>query len=190
MTTAKLLPFPPHWVNAYLFDKLGEYGEEQVGISATQTIVPFIPTMTTGTDEIYQQITDETGIAQPTLVAYDRLMRFRTSPFYGIKREQILYTIQGSITSVNNINVVISQLLDREDAAAQDINNWAKENPISLGGTQVNQNVFFHNFRVYQVDETRDLIELASVNLGNTVSKIIVEYDYHANWTETQQEFK
>jgi hypothetical protein len=187
---AKALPFPPHWINSYLFYKLGEYGPSQVGISSEQTIVPFFVPMATGRDEIYQQLVENSGLSQPTMITYDRLMRFRTKPFYGVKKEQLLYTIHGSVQSVQNINIIISQLLDREDAAAQDINDWASDNPISLNGEEVDLNVFFHRIRVYQVDETRDLLELNSVNLGEWPSKIIIEYDYHAKWTDDQEEFK
>jgi hypothetical protein len=114
------------------------------------------------------------------MITYDRLMRFRTTPFYAVKREQLIYTIYGSVQSVQNINVIISQLLDREDAAAQDLNDWARDNPISLNGQTVLSNVFFHNIKVYQIDETRDILELNSVNMSEWASKIIIEYDYHA----------
>jgi hypothetical protein len=178
------IPFPPHWINAYLFNKLSnDYGPSKVGMGPTQSIVPFFATTTTGREELYQQLKmSNTGVEQPTMITYDRLMRFRVSPFYGIKREQLIYTIYGSLRSVQNINIVVSQLLDREDAAAQDINEWCKNNPISLNGQSISPNVFFHNFRVYQIDETRDLLELNSVNLAEWASKIIIEYDYHANW--------
>lgn len=164
------MPFPPHWINAYLFNKLGnDYGPTRVGIGPDQTIVPFFVTSSTNRDEIYQQLKSNTGLVQPTMITYDRLMRFRVSPFYGVKREQLIYTIYGSLPSVQNINVIVSQLLDREDVAAQEVNDWARDNGISLNGEAVPANVFFHNFRVYQIDETRDLLELNSVNLSECI---------------------
>jgi hypothetical protein len=114
------------------------------------------------------------------MITYDRLMRFRVSPFYGIKREQLIYTIYGKVEAVQNINVIVSQLLDREDESAQELNDWARDNPISLNGQSVLSNVFFHNFKVYQIDETRDILELNSVNMSEWASKLIIEYDYHA----------
>jgi hypothetical protein len=72
---------------------------------------------------------------------------------------------------------LISQLLDREDAAAQDLNNFIR-NESSLNFPH---NVFFHNLKVYQADETRDVIELASARTV-FINKLIIEYDYHANW--------
>jgi hypothetical protein len=177
---AKTLPFPPHWINSYLFDKLGEYDPLEVGITPNQTIVPFFAPMPTGREELYDQLKSNSGLSQPTMITYDRLIRFRSGPFYPVKKEQLVYTVYGSVQSVQNINIIISQLLDREDAAAQDINDWAKNNPIMLNGDAVDLNVFFHGIRVYQVDESRDLVELSSVNMGDFVSKIIIEYDYHA----------
>jgi hypothetical protein len=38
--------------------------------------------------------------------------------------------------------------------------------------------VYFHSFRVYQVDETRDLLDLASARTVYA-NKLIIEYDYH-----------
>ena len=71
---------------------------------------------------------------------------------------------------------IITDALDREDAAAEDVNRWLKNNPIS----GVTNNVYFHNIRVYQADESRDVAELASARTL-FVNKVIVEYDYHTN---------
>jgi hypothetical protein len=175
MALAKDLPFPPHWINAYLFAKLGEY--DDIGISANQQLVPIFATTPTSTEEIYKNVVESTSISQPLVIQYDRLMRFRPSSFYATKREQLIYYLYStSIANVNNANIVISQLLDREDAAAQDLNEWAADNALSLN---VPHNVFFHNIKVYQADESRDVLELASARTI-FVNKLIIEYDYHA----------
>jgi hypothetical protein len=70
---------------------------------------------------------------------------------------------------------VISEALDREDASAQDVNKWIKDNL-----PDDNKNVFFHRFKAFQIDETRDLLELSSARLS-AVNKIVIEYDYHTN---------
>jgi hypothetical protein len=85
--------------------------------------------------------------------------------------------------------MVISQVLDREDASAQDINKWIYDNRNWLSapaGTQVGDKVgaglpmkvFFRNMKVFQVDESRDLTELNTYR-GGTMHKYIVEYEYH-----------
>jgi hypothetical protein len=112
-------------------------------------------------------------------------MRFRPNSFYETKREQLLYYLYStSLENVNNAMIVISQLLDREDAAAQDINQWAVANPQVINGETLPYNVFFHNIKAYQADETRDLVDLASAR-AVYVNKLIIEYDYHPKWTNT-----
>lgn len=188
MPSAKDLPFPPHWINAYLFDKLSEY--DDIGIDKTQQLVPIFATTPTNTEELYRNMLQSTTIQEPLLIQYDRLMRFRPSPFYATKREQLIYYLYStSIANVNNANIVISQLLDREDAAAQDLNDWARDNAQALN---VPHNVFFHKVKVYQADEARDVLELASARTV-FINKLIIEYDYHANWGvpgNTQNQFK
>jgi hypothetical protein len=146
---------------------------------ATQQLIPIFAMTPTSTEEIYRNVVQSSTVEQPLIIQYDRLMRFRPTPFYGHKREQLIYYLYStSIANVNNANIVISQLLDREDAAAQDVNDWARANPDRLN---VPHNVYFHNIRVYQADETRDLIDLASARTVFT-NKLIIEYDYHPVW--------
>lgn len=185
MPLAKDLPFPPHWINAYLFDKLSEY--DDIGIDKTQQLVPIFATTPTSTEEIYKNVVQSTTVEQPLIIQYDRLMRFRPNSFYPIKKEQLLYYLYStSIANVNNANIVISQLLDREDEAARDVNAWAANNASTLN---VPHNVFFHNIKVYQADETRDVLELASARTI-FVNKIIIEYDYHAVWDTSNNDSK
>jgi hypothetical protein len=117
----------------------------------------------------------------PVLIVYDRLMRFRPTPFYAHKREQLIYFLYSTDVGklIDSVRV-ISSALDREDASAQDVNTWSINNIES-------PNVFFHNTRVYQADESRDVAELASARTL-FVNKIIVEYDYHVK-TETDSRY-
>jgi len=97
----------------------------------------------------------------------------------------LYYLYSTDLATVNYANILISQLLDREDASAQDLNNYQSD--LSL-----TRNVFFHATRVYQADETRDVIELASARTV-FINKLIIEYDYHSNWgtpNDTQNQFK
>jgi len=185
---AKDLPFPPHWINSYLYHKLGEYAD--IGIDSTQQLVPIFASTPTSTEEIYRNVLQSSTVEQPLIIQYDRLMRFRPTPFYGIKREQLMYYLYSTkIENVNNANIVISQLLDREDAAAQDLNQFSANNPIMRNGQEVRYNVYFHNIRVYQADETRDLVDLASARTV-FVNKLIIEYDYHPVWIDKEYQLK
>jgi hypothetical protein len=181
------LPFPPHWINEYLYKELSKYEginmSEGAGING---VVPIFAVTPTNTEEIYKNLTQSIPVEQPLLIQYDRLIRFRTNSFYPRKREQLLYYLYSTdLATVNYANILISQLLDREDASAQALNNY--ESNLSL-----TRNVFFHATRVYQADETRDVIELASARTV-FINKLIIEYDYHANWgtpNDTQDQFK
>jgi hypothetical protein len=96
----------------------------------------------------------------------------------------LVYTIHSSsLDKVLGAHRVISEALGRMDASGEDVNLWAVKNPIlDEFGNAVTHNVYFHNFRVYQINETRDLLDLSSVR---TIfrNKIIIEYDYHTKDT-------
>jgi hypothetical protein len=183
------LPFPPHWVNAYLHEKLSEYDDINMSLgSGIGGIIPIFAVTPTNTEEIYKNLLQSIPVEQPLLIQYDRLLRFSQNTMYATKKEQLLYYLYSTdIATVNNANIVISQLLGREDASAQDVNKYSSENPLTLNRQEVNCNVFFHRFKVYQADETRDVLELASARTV-FVNKLIIEYDYHAIWADPEQE--
>jgi hypothetical protein len=69
--------------------------------------------------------------------------------------------------------------MDREDETAEEINAWQKaKGSISVEGITIEPNFYFHNFKVYQLEEVRDIIDFGTARTygGN---KIIIEYDYH-----------
>ena len=174
------LPFPPHWINEYLYKQLSKY--EGINMSEGQSgsgqMVPIFAVTPTNTEEVYKNLLQSFPVEQPLLIQYDRLIRFRPNSFYPRKREQLLYYLYSTdLATVNYANILISQLLDREDAAAQDLNTFIRdESTLDLA-----HNVFFHSMRVYQADETRDVIELASARTV-FINKLIIEYDYHPTW--------
>jgi hypothetical protein len=172
---------PAYWISAFVFNELKQY--EDVGVDPDQQFNPIIPSDPVGFNEIWTYITDNVNAQNPILIQYDTLLRYRSQPFYRIKKEQLVYdlTCADRTTTINAVSV-ITQLLDREDAAAEDINRWAAANASVL---QLPYNVYFHRVKVYRVDESRDLVELNSINIPNTAAKIIVEYDYHSRDGET-----
>ncbi len=189
--------FPGFIVNGYLENELKRFEI----IAPAQTFSAFIPVMSSSIDDLYGEfLTNDSSL--PVYIAYDRLSRFRPSPFYRHKREQMVYTIHGPLEKVYATARVIQAALDREDSAAQDVNLWSSrnlskwydlalendiyvpsdipriiENPSPESTTQP---IFFHNFKTFQMDESRDLLELAAVR-GIYRNKIVVEYDYHTN---------
>jgi hypothetical protein len=84
----------------------------------------------------------------------------------------------------------IQDLLDSEDESAQDLNSWIASkingyvtvdeeiyNKVTFDGTDFLV-PFFHNMKVYQLEETRDIIDFGTARTyaGN---KIIIDYDWH-----------
>jgi hypothetical protein len=170
-TVKETTGFPPTLINKYLLAQLELH---ELYNPVGENFEPFIPVQSTSIDDLFDELNPE---PYPFLVVYDRLVRYKPNSFYRHKREQLVYTIHAlSDEKGFDISRVIIEALDRQDAAGQDVNQWLIENPEKLG--TLNHNVLFHGFRVFQVDETRDIIELGSVKF-NYRNKIIVEYDYH-----------
>jgi hypothetical protein len=175
------LPDPAYWLRQFIFNELKKYPSDEVAVVSNQTFVPISPSLSQAAEaDFYESLVQSTGLEQPLWIQYDKLMRFRTNPFYRIKKEQLILTINHpDIDIADNVTTIIEQLLDREDAAAQDLNKWASEN----FGFDVEKphNVFFHKIRVFKADESRDLVELNSVNLAFARTRLIIEFDYHAS---------
>lgn len=166
--------FPPLFINGYITDQLERFGI----LDGNQGMNPIMPVLSTNIDDIYGERLSPPG-EEPVVIFYDKLIRFRPNSFYRQKREQLIYTVHGPLDKVLATMRIISAALDREDSAAQDVNAWSGSNPLLDDyGNPTPTNVFFHNFKTYQVDESRDLLELSSVRAIYT-NKIIIEYDYH-----------
>jgi hypothetical protein len=172
-TAKETTGFPPLLLNKYILGQLelhGLYTPNPNGMGE-----PIITVQSTNIDDLFDEILPPDGL--PFLIVYDRLVRLRPNSFYRNKREQLVYTIHSTDESkMLDISRVIIEALDREDSSGQDINQWLLENKAALGS--LNHNVFFHRSKVFQIDETRDLLELGSIKF-NYRGKIIIEYDYH-----------
>lgn len=171
MTIATDTGFPPSVINGYILSELAFHG-----LIADADLInpsPMVPAQfPTNIEDLYNDNVSIRQTDSPLLIVYDRLMRFRPTPFYAHKREQLIYFIYSTdVAKLIDSVRVISSALDREDSSAQDVNSWSIANVDS-------PNIFFHSTRVYQADESRDVAELASARTL-FVNKVIVEYDYH-----------
>lgn len=170
--------FPPRFLNRYVTAQLAEFGiiDSAPEIPLQAGFDPMVPAQfPTNIEDLYNDTIQIRNTPSPILIVYDRMIRFRPTTFYRHKREQLIYFIYSTdVAKLMDSVRIITDALDREDSAAQDVNKWLQDNPIS----GVTTNVFFHNIRVYQADESRDVAELASARTL-FVNKIIVEYDYH-----------
>jgi hypothetical protein len=74
------------------------------------------------------------------------------------------------------IQQMVSDLLDSGDDSAKDINEWAANNEDLW--SEESKPLFFHNFKIYQLEEARDIIDFGTARTyaGN---KIIIDYDWH-----------
>ena len=165
--------FPPIFINQYVVEQLKRFDI----FSGFEQMVPVFPTTPTNIEDVFKNYIGAPGIDDPLLIQYERLIRFRPTPFYRRKREQTVYYLYCTdLSKITDAHRIISDSLDREDVAAQDVNAWCA----SQSTEQLPFNIYFHNIRVYQADETRDILELASARTVYA-NKLIIEYDYHSN---------
>lgn len=169
MTATSILNTPALWVNHYLQDKLQALGFESI---------PFFPTTPSTINDL-----TESFPAGGIMCTYDRMIRMRRSPFPHVKTEQLLYyfyaTAENSVVNMVKVVEKTLRLLDREDESAEEINTWIKsKGSILVEGETITPNFYFHKFKVFQLQETRDIINFGSARTygGN---KMIIEFEYH-----------
>ena len=173
MANDTALNTPVLWINKYLQAKLSDLGFSSV---------PFFPTSPSTIDSLTQSFTETNGV----MATYDRMFKMNRKNFPHIKCEQLLYyfyaTQENSITNMVQVTEIIYRLLDRFDESAEEVNDWCSNRRIDVGsnGSQnlIDNIFYFHNFRVYQLEETRDIVDFGTARTyaGN---KIIIEFDYH-----------
>lgn len=176
--------YPPVFINEYLKEKIREEFKDnpfdgQVG----DLNVPFFPTSPSTID----QMTSQFGVSENGLFAvYDRMFKMRRKPFPHIKSEQLLYYFYktaGDPVALIETTQKIYDLLDRGDESAQELNFWlqkkqASESPLLDGSGNALLPVLFHSIKIYQLEESRDIVDFGTARTfaGN---KIIIDYDYH-----------
>jgi len=171
--------FPASYINEYLYEQFSKYEDINMAKSDFPSFIPFFPAgQAVNVSDIYEQLQLSESQNLPAIVLYDRMIRLRNSSFPVGKREQVLYTIYGDISNCTNMGSVIFQALDREDYSGQDLNQWMHENKTALQNKGLPMKVFFRSMRVFQADESQDLVELDNYRRGS-IHKYIVEYDYH-----------
>lgn len=180
MANDDYLNTPVLWINKYLQSKIQ---------LLTDIETPFFPSTPSTLNDLTQMFPDG-GV----MATWDRLLKMNRSGFPHIKCEQLMYyfyaTADDSILNMVRIQEAVLRLMDRFDETAEEINNWCSNRQIRLDdGSIINNQFYFHNFKVYQLEETRDIIDFGTARTygGN---KIIIDFDYHqmpdltnADWT-------
>ena len=167
---------PPTIINAYLAAKIdpaiADFSPDTPSTTGTTYFFPTLPTEIDSLTETFPQSNGVFGV-------YDRMFKMRRTPFPYIKCEQLLYYFYAVGESATSKMVVtqqqVSDLLDNGDDSAKDINEWAAANPTLWAESRP---LFFHNFKIYQLEETRDIVDFGTARTyaGN---KIIIDYDWH-----------
>lgn len=189
MANTDLLNTPLLWVNKYLQSKLGE---------SLEYVTPFFPPSPFNLDDLTEKwmiLNDvNTPVSNAVACTWDRLIKMNKSGFPHIKCEQILYYFYGlgedSIPTMIQVQEAVLRLLDRGDESAEEVNAWCANRKVELDdGSTVDNMFLFHNFKVYQLEETRDIIDFGTARTygGN---KIIVDFDYHQHKDLTEHDWE
>jgi hypothetical protein len=176
--SANIANTPVLWINRYLQSQISGIFQSDSG--DTFANFPFFPSTPSTIDDLTEYFgTSTQGVA----ATWDRLIKMNRKGFPHIKCEQLLYyfyaTGDDPVVKMVKIQEAVLRLMDRFDETAEEINNWCSNRRITLDdGTIVDNAFYFHNFKVYQLEETRDIIDFGTARTygGN---KIIIDFDYH-----------
>jgi hypothetical protein len=181
MANDSLLNTPILWINTYLQEKLATGAG--IGVHIFPTRPASIDDLTNGWITINTENYDYAGV----MATWDRMFRMRRNPFPHKKEEQVLYYFYATQENVTELMVQVQEqifrLMDREDETAEEVNAWAQaRGTINVGTASspilVKNQFYFHSFKIYQLEEVRDIIDFGTARTygGN---KIIIDYKYH-----------
>ena len=108
---------------------------------------------------------------------YDRMFTIMKNPFYPIKCEEIRYYLKAKETDTFLWGSAIQIILDRQDDAGKDINDWIRNN----GGNE-EYPVYFHKLRVNQVTSSMasEKENIRDFSIRNYyVTEFIIDAEYH-----------
>jgi hypothetical protein len=197
--------YPPIFINEYLADKIStnfnRFSDNSIA-GSNRFNLRFFPTSPTDIEALTQGFPP----AEDDLFAvYDRMFKMRRTAFPHIKCEQLLYyfyKMSGDPVALIKASQAVLDLLDRGDESAQELNAWIRNLHLSQGKpTTTIENIvtgssekfksvtikgeqfllpFFHEIKIYQLEETRDIIDFGTARTyaGN---KIIIDYDWHSS---------
>jgi transglutaminase-like putative cysteine protease len=177
-----IIHHPPTLINGYLSEKLNTLFAPDSLVSGPT--VPFFPSMPTDIDALTETFPYSDG----RFAVYDRMFKMRRKAFPHIKCEQLMYYFyaygDNAIKNVIEIAQGVQDWLDDGDEAAQDLNDWVKtkidvDGNVTIGATTIRP-TYFHSLKIFQLEETRDIIDFGTARTyaGN---KIIIDYEYHKN---------
>lgn len=170
------LSYAPIFINQYLAEKIPASIPNRFSGA-----LKFFPTSPVDINALTEQFPEA---ADNVFAVFDRMFRMRHKAFPHIKCEQLLYyfyKMAGDPEALIETTQTIYDLMDREDESAEEINEWILSKTVN-GVFTINGETFkpikFHRFKVYQLQETRDIVNFGTARTyaGN---KIIIDYEYH-----------
>ena len=186
---------PENIINLYVWEQFKTHAPAFYNLygptSGGPDIVPFFPAPANNLP---------TAVIENDLpyVMFDKFSRVRGASggykyFYPVKTDQMRYTIVGgSLYDINrnqqdryattiNITSLIQSILDREDDAARDINEFTKTLPDynSTNYPELNK-YYFHCVNVYQSGFTDTQQDVSDFMEYNPTRDLIIKYDYHS----------
>jgi hypothetical protein len=183
---------PEQIVNLYVWEQFKTYAPQFASLyppsSGGNEIVPFFPAPVSN---LPLQVLEE----DLPYIVFDKFSRVRGGYkyFYPIKTDQMRYTIHGgSLWDINkferdrygttvNLTSLIQNILDREDDAAQDINEFTKNLPDYNDPNYPELNkYYFHCVNVYQSGFTDNQQDVSDFMEYNPTRDLIIKYDYHS----------
>ena len=185
--------YPPVFVNKYLQEKLALKG---------YGAIPMFPTYPSDFSIANNFVLDIQPFGgtlkryafQGQACVFDRMFKMRRAAFPHVRGEQLIYYFyaltEDAVVNLIEITQTIQDLLDYSDESAQDLNSWIASKvsgTAEIDGETVNVVIFdgkeflvpfFHDMRVYQLEEVRDIINSGSTRTyaGN---KMIIDYNWH-----------
>jgi hypothetical protein len=183
---------PENIINLYVWEQFKTYAPAFYNLygptSGGPDIVPFFPAPANNLP---------TAVLDNDLpyIMFDKFSRVRSGYkyFYPIKTDQMRYTVVGgSLYDINrnqqdryattiNLTSLIQSILDREDDAAKDINEFTKTLPDYNDANYPELNkYYFHCVNVYQSGFTDTQQDVSDFMEYNPTRDLIIKYDYHA----------
>lgn len=192
--TNKPITMPTIFINMYIHEKLNEQysGDDQI---------KFFPSTPTAIDDFTEQFPNGNKF-----YVYDRMLKMRRRAFPHIKEEQMLiyFYARGTLQTEAIVDVYektqeITDLLDRGDESAEEVNRWIASKleesvweperdklVLRVGDPNYPNNglykefnpVYFHEMKVFQLEETADIIDFGTARTW-AANKLIVDYKYH-----------
>lgn len=175
------ITYPPVFINEYLSEKVTERIPNHFNGQFR-----FFPTLPTDINSLTENFPAE---ANDVFAVYDRMFKNKNYVFPHIKCEQAIYyfyKMNSNPEALFETMQVVADLLDRKDESAEELNYWIASKVGSNGLVQFGTGslardfkpVYFHELRIYQLEETRDIINYQTARTYSG-SKVIIDYEYH-----------